>query len=292
MTPDSQTSLKALPQPFSRPGDSARTLVMGVVNVTPDSFSDGGVHLDPDVAIAAAIRMLDDGADIIDVGGESTRPGSEEIPISVEIERTMPVISGIRSLRPEAIISIDTRRRPVAEAAISSGAVIINDVAGFRDDPGLVDLARESEAGLVVMHMLGRPKTMQADIHYNSFPGDIFEFFQERIQTLESAGIDPSKIVIDPGIGFGKTFDQNLTLLNRLDFFLPLKKPLLVGSSRKAFIGKILDLPEPASRDVGTMATVAAAVLRGASIVRVHDVASAVHVCRVTDAILRERVAL
>jgi len=154
----------------------------------------------------------------------------------------------------------------------------------------LTDLARESCAGLVVMHMLGEPRTMQKEIHYHSFPGDIYSFFVERIATLEKAGIDPEQIVIDPGIGFGKTFDQNLTLINRVDYFKPLGKPILVGPSRKSFLGKILDEPEAAARDIGTLAAITAAVLRGASIVRVHEVPASVQVCRVADAVLRERV--
>mgnify|MGYP000412774163 CR=1 FL=1 len=154
----------------------------------------------------------------------------------------------------------------------------------------MIDLAREADVEVVIMHMLGIPRTMQTDIHYKSFPGDIYEFFEERIQTLEDAGIAPEKIIIDPGIGFGKTFDQNLVLINRLDYFKPLGKRILIGPSRKAFLGKILNEPNPANRDVGTLGAVAAAVLMGASIVRVHEVGPTVQVCRVVDAIKRERV--
>ncbi len=263
---------------------------MGVINTTPDSFSDGGKHLDPDVAVHAALGMLEAGADILDVGGESTRPGSLPVEAEEELARTEPVIRQIVQSRPDAVVSIDTRRRVVAEAAIRAGAQIINDITGFRDDPSLVDLARESKAALVAMHMLGSPKTMQIDIHYDSFPADIYRFFEERIAWLEKAGIMPEKIVIDPGIGFGKTFDQNLALINRLDCFEPLGKHLLVGPSRKAFLGKILDLPVAAERDLGTAAAITAAVIKGASIVRAHNVSYAVAVCKVTDAILREKV--
>ncbi|MDQ7783155.1 MAG: dihydropteroate synthase, partial [Desulfomonilaceae bacterium] len=241
-------------------------------------------------AVSSALKMLHDGADIIDVGGESTRPGSDELDLTEEVRRAVPVIEGIAARQPAAVISVDTRRRHVAERAIRAGATIINDISGFRDDPSMVDLARESGCGLIVMHMLGRPKTMQQDIRYRSFPGDLVEFFEERTRYLEDAGIDPGKIVIDPGIGFGKTFDQNLILINRLDRLTSLGKPVLVGASRKSFIGKILDEPEASARDTGTMATVAACIMRGASIVRVHDVRSAVQICRVTDAIVRERV--
>lgn len=262
---------------------------MGVINTTPDSFSDGGVHEDPRIAIDAAVRMFQAGADIVDVGGESTRPGSLPIGAEEELRRTEPVIREIHRRVPDGVISIDTRRVIVAEAAVEAGAQIINDVSGFRDDQSLVELARDAGCGVVVMHMLGKPRTMQQDIHYNSFPADIYEFLYDRIQALEASGIPSERIVIDPGIGFGKTFDQNLVLINRLNYFTSLGKHLLVGPSRKAFLGKILDQPVAADRDLGTMAAVTAAVLRGASIVRVHDVAMTVLVCKVADAILRER---
>jgi dihydropteroate synthase len=262
---------------------------MEVINTTPDSFSDGGVHEDPQNAIDAAVRMFQAGADIVDVGGESTRPGSLPIGPEEEIRRTKQVIREIHRRVPEGVISVDTRRRTVAKAAVEAGAQIINDVSGFRDDPGLVELARDSGCGVVVMHMLGNPRTMQQDIRYHLFPADIYEFLYDRIQALEDSGIAPERIVIDPGIGFGKTFDQNLVLINRLNYFTSLGKHVLVGPSRKAFLGKILDQPVAAARDLGTMAAVTAAVLRGASIVRVHDVAMAVQVCKVADAIRRER---
>jgi dihydropteroate synthase len=279
-----------LKPPFIKGNTPHRTLVMGVINVTPDSFSDGGIHFDPEVAVASGLEMLRAGADIVDIGGESTRPGSEFIDWEEEFRRAVPVIRGIAAHDSGAVISVDTRRGKVAEEAIKAGATIINDISGFRDDPYMVDLARETGCGVVVMHMLGEPKTMQADIHYNAFPQDIYDFFEERVNTLERSGIDPEKIVLDPGIGFGKTFDQNLTLLNRLDRFTSLGKAILVGASRKAFLGKILGQQEASARDMGTMATVAVSILHGASIVRVHDVPSAVQICRVTDAILRERV--
>ncbi|MFH1117847.1 MAG: dihydropteroate synthase [Pseudomonadota bacterium] len=284
-----ETAAIDLKPPFVREDAPRHTLVMGVINVTPDSFSDGGDHFDTRTAISSGLKMLRDGADIIDVGGESTRPGSEALDVKEEVRRAVPVIEAIAKQQPDAVISVDTRRRQVAEQAIKAGATIINDISGFRDDPSMVDLARETGSGVIVMHMLGKPKTMQQDIRYKSFPGDLIEFFRERIRYIEDAGIDPGRIVIDPGIGFGKTFDQNLILINRLGLFSSLGKPTLVGASRKAFIGKILDEPRAADRDMGTMAAVAASVLRGASIVRVHDVHSAVRICRVADAIVRER---
>jgi dihydropteroate synthase len=279
-----------LPEPSQTSLSESRTLIMGVINTTPDSFSDGGKHLDPEVAVAAGLAMLDAGADILDVGGESTRPGSQYVEEDEERRRAIPVIEGIHRQRPDAFISIDTRRKAIAEAALEAGARMINDVSGFRDDPRLMDVAAEAKVDVVVMHMLGMPKTMQKEIRYRSFSHDIYEFFQERIRALEGTGISPEKIIIDPGIGFGKTFDQNLILINRLDYFQPLGKRILLGPSRKAFLGKILDEPVAAARDTGALATVVAAVLKGASIVRVHDVPSAVQVCKVADAIKRERI--
>ena len=266
------------------------TYVMGVINTTPDSFSDGGVHLDPDTAVQAGVAMIDAGAHMVDVGGESTRPGSESIDTDVEMERAVPVIRGIMERRPEAVVSIDTRRSSVAAAAIEAGAQIINDISGFRDDPGMIGLAQDTGCAVIVMHMLGKPKTMQQTIEYNHFPDDIIEFFEERIDTLQASGIAREKIIIDPGIGFGKTFDQNLILINRMDRFKKLGKPILIGPSRKSFIGKILDLPEPADRDLGTMAVITSAILRGADIVRAHSVPEAVQVSKVADAVVRERV--
>ncbi|MGC8602939.1 MAG: dihydropteroate synthase [Desulfomonilaceae bacterium] len=267
-----------------------RTKVMGIINVTPDSFSDGGVHFDHDQAIGCGLKMLEEGADILDVGGESTRPGSFPVNTEEEIRRTAPVISAICRHRPEAFVSIDTRRKDVAQAALSAGAIIINDISGFRDDPDLATLAADSGAFLVVMHMLGTPRTMQMDIHYDSFPGDIYTFFERRIADLEHVGVSPEKIIIDPGIGFGKTFAQNLILINRLSEFSSLGKPILMGPSRKSFIGKIIGEPEASKRDVATMATISMSICRGASIVRAHDVKSTVQVSRVTDAILREEI--
>lgn len=281
---------RPIPLPRASLDPGTHTLVMGIVNTTPDSFSDGGKNLEADTAISAGLGMLADGADIVDIGGESTRPGSSYLEVEEELRRTVPVVRAICQERPDAVISIDTRRRVVAEKAFQAGAQIINDVSGLRDDASMADFARESGAPVVVMHMLGAPKTMQIDIRYDAFPGDLYDFFLERVHTLENAGLDPDKIIIDPGIGFGKTFDQNLTLINRLDFFASLGKPILVGPSRKAFLGKILDEPVPANRELGTLAAVTASVLRGASIVRVHDVRSAVQACKVADAVIRERV--
>lgn len=268
----------------------SRTLVMGVINTTPDSFSDGGKHLDMQTAVNAAVRMFQEGADIVDVGGESTRPGSEPIDVEEELRRAVPVIKEVKRLVPDGVISIDTRRRAVAEAALDAGAEIINDVSAFRDDPDLADLAREAGTGVIAMHMLGKPRTMQQEIRYRAFPDDIRDFLAERIQFLEGKGIAPERIIIDPGIGFGKTFDQNLILINRVEVFVELGRHVLLGPSRKAFLGQILDEPVAAKRDIGTLAAITAGVLRGASIVRVHDVLPAVQACKVADAVLRERI--
>ncbi len=270
----------------------SRTLVMGIINTTPDSFSDGGKFLETDSAVSAALKMIQDGADIIDVGGESTRPGSSPVDCDEELNRAIPVVREICRKKPDAVVSIDTRRSKVAAAAIEAGATIVNDVTGFRDDPVSLEIAREAKAAVVIMHMLGRPKTMQQEIRYDAFPGDIYTFLKERIDVAERVGIKPYDIIVDPGIGFGKTFDQNLMLINRMDFFLPLGKPILSGPSRKSFLGKIIDQPVPALRDNATLGAVAASIIRGASIVRVHDVPSSVEVCKVIDAVLRERVYL
>ena len=277
--PLSQTTLE--------PGEF--TYIMGVINTTPDSFSDGGVHYERDIAVKSAVDMIDAGAHIVDVGGESTRPGSDPIDIQTEMDRAVPVILGIMERRPHAVVSIDTRRAKVAEAAVKAGAQIINDVAGFRDDPDMIEVARDTGCAVVIMHMLGRPKTMQKEIVYNNFPEDILLFLKERAATLVAQGVPPDKIILDPGIGFGKTFDQNLTLINKTELFKSLGKPVLIGPSRKGFIGDILDLPNPADRDLGTMAVITAAILRGADIVRVHNIPDAVQACKVADAVVRER---
>ncbi len=263
-------------------------MVMGVINTTPDSFSDGGVHFRRDDAVQSGLGMLACGADMLDIGGESTRPGAEYVEEAQEVDRVTPVIEDIRSHAPDAVISIDTRRRKVAEAAVKAGATIINDVSGFRHDPSLAEFARDCGAAVIIMHMLGEPRTMQVDIRYNDFPKDLLLFFQERLDVMSRLGINLEKIIIDPGIGFGKTYDQNLVLINRAELFTCFGVPVLIGPSRKAFLGKILGLPIASDRDTGTLGAIAAAALNGASIVRVHDVAPAVQVCRVIDAIKRE----
>jgi len=264
---------------------SERTLVMGILNVTPDSFSEGGRFFDRDHAVKHAVQIVADGADIVDVGGESTRPGSDPVPIDEELERVLPVIERIADELPRIPISIDTRKAEVAERALAAGATIVNDVsAGV--DTAMFDVVREHDAAVVLMHMKGEPKTMQETPTYDDVVGEVHEFLRERIEAAEFPGIDPERIAIDPGIGFGKDLGHNLELMQRVDAFLDLGRPLLVGPSRKRFIGAILDLPED-QRVEGTIGAVAWMVARGAHIVRVHDVREVVRGIRVVDAIAR-----
>jgi dihydropteroate synthase len=264
---------------------SERTLVMGVVNVTPDSFSDGGRYVAPAAAIARGVEMVAEGADVVDVGGESTRPGSDPVPAGDEIERVVPVISALAREIPAVPISIDTRKAGVAAAAIDAGASVVNDVSGGRD-PGMFDVVREREAALVLMHMRGEPKTMQEHPTYRDVVGEVREHLRGRVEAAELAGVAAERIAVDPGIGFGKDLAHNLELLRRIDALAELGRPILVGPSRKRFIGTILDLPED-QRVEGTIGAVVWSVSRGAHVVRVHDVREVVRAVRVADAIAR-----
>jgi dihydropteroate synthase len=264
---------------------SERTLVMGILNVTPDSFSDGGRFLDRATAIAHATRMIDDGADILDVGGESTRPGSTPVSADEELERVHPVIQRLAELHPAVPISIDTRKADVAAEALDAGATIVNDVSGGAD-PAMFDVVRDREAAVVLMHMQGDPPTMQEAPYYDDVVGEVHEYLRQRIEAAELAGIDPERISVDPGIGFGKDLDHNLELMRGVDAFLDLGRPVVVGPSRKKFIGTILDLPEE-ERVEGTVGAVVWMVARGAHLVRVHDVREVVRAVRVSDAIAR-----
>ena len=260
-----------------------RTLVMGVVNVTPDSFSDGGRFLDPEAAVSQAIALAGDGADILDVGGESTRPGSDAVSASEEIDRVVPVI---KRLAAEVVvpISIDTRKLEVARAALDAGAVIVNDVSGGRD-PALLDVVRDTGAGIVLMHMLGEPKTMQEEPTYRDVVAEVRDYLRGQVDAAVSAGIERETIAVDPGLGFGKTYEHNLTLMRDIDAFLDLGVPLVVGPSRKSFIGKALDDLPVEERLEGTAGAVAWLAARGAHVVRVHDVRAISRVLRVVDAI-------
>jgi dihydropteroate synthase len=268
-----------------------RTLIMGILNITPDSFSDGGKFERFPDAVAHARQMIADGADLIDIGGESTRPFSDPVSEAEEINRTIPVIREI--VRETGIpISIDTTKAAVADAALAAGACIINDVSALRGDPKMALLAAAAGVPIILMHMQGTPKTMQQSPSYPDVTGDVIRFLKSAAETAERQGIAPSKIFVDPGIGFGKTAEHNLTLIKKLSCFQSLGRPVVIGTSRKAFIRKTItghpekDLPPdmPAVK-VGTQATVAAAILGGAHIVRVHDVADAVITARITDAI-------
>ena len=258
---------------------------MGILNVTPDSFYDGGRYEDPGQAVAQAVRMAEQGADCIDVGGESTRPGSDPVDADEEMRRVLPVIEALRD-RLSVPISIDTRKSEVARHALEAGASLVNDVSGLGYDPGMASVVSAFGVPVVLMHMRGSPKTMQTQTEYGDLIGDLVLFFKERMAFAERCGIPRAKIVLDPGIGFGKKWEDNFLILNRLDAFRDLGCPLLVGVSRKSFIGKALDLPEP-ERLAGTLAALAAAVMGGAHIVRVHDVREAVQAVRIADRIKR-----
>ncbi|MEW6357425.1 MAG: dihydropteroate synthase [Planctomycetota bacterium] len=267
-------------------GLGRRTLVMGILNVTPDSFSDGGRFFDVAAALAHARRMVEEGADIIDIGGESTRPGAGRLSAEEECSRVLPVIEALRR-EFEVVISIDSWKAAVAQHALDAGANMINDIGGLRLDPAMAGLAAERGAPVVIMHMQGTPQTMQHKPTYNDVIGDIKTFLEDGIDRAAAAGVPREKVLIDPGIGFGKTLEHNLEILRRLHEFTDLDAPVLIGTSRKAFLGKILDVP-PENRMIGTMATVALAVREGASVVRVHDVREAVQTVKVADAICRQ----
>lgn len=259
-------SFRAGARVFQRNG---RPLIMGILNVTPDSFSDGGEFLKPDVAVAHAMRMAAEGADFIDIGGESSRPGSDPVSLEEELRRVLPVLKALRSVC-DVPISIDTTKAGVAAAAMDAGAVILNDISALRFDSEMLQVLRNSGAAVVLMHMQGEPKTMQDHPHYDDLIGEIRLFLEERIAFLLDAGIERDRILVDPGIGFGKRIEDNFELLARLAEFADLG-PLLVGPSRKAFLGKILNRP-PHERLFGTAAAAAVAAMNGADILRVHDV--------------------
>lgn len=259
---------------------------MGILNVTPDSFSDGGLYLDKEKAVERGLELVSEGADIIDVGGESSRPGSNSISKDEELRRIIPVILELRK-RTDVLISVDTTKSEVAEAALNAGVHIVNDISSFRFDPRMISLAAQREIPIVLMHMKGTPKTMQINPHYQDLLKEVKEFFQERIEEAEAQGLKKEKIIIDPGIGFGKSLKDNLTLINNLHFFEELKRPILVGISRKSFIGKILGLP-PQERLEGTIASAILSLINGAHILRVHDVASVRRAILVAEAILNE----
>ena len=277
-------------QPILRCGKCAfrfaeRTYIMGILNVTPDSFSDGGKFLDHRSALEHARRMAAEGADIIDVGGESTRPEARRVSLEEELKRVIPLIEKIAS-QIDVPVSIDTTKADVAEEALDAGAVMINDISALRRDAKMAPLAADRGVPVVLMHMRGTPQTMQHKVVYKDLISEVYSFFKERIAYAESVGIDSQKIIIDPGIGFGKSVpDGNLKIIEKLSSFKKLGKPIMVGPSRKAFIGSVLNLGIE-EREEGTAAAISLAINNGANIVRVHDVGKMKRVVKMVDAIL------
>lgn len=266
---------------------------MGVLNVTPDSFSDGGLFFDPDTAAGHGHRLSEQGAEIIDVGGESTRPGAQPVPVAEELRRVVPVIERLSAELPQTEVSIDTRKAAVAEAALKAGAQIVNDVSALRSDGRMVELIAGSGAQCCLMHMRGEPDTMQDDPRYEDVVDDVKAFLEERMAFAVSCGVSEQNIMLDPGIGFGKTVEHNLTLLRRLNELTDLGRPIVIGTSRKSFIGRVLGdqaspspSPDDTGRQAGTLATCVLALERGASIFRVHDVSQAQAALRTAAATL------
>ena len=267
---------------FPRP-----VLLMGVVNVTPDSFSDGGRYLDPSAAVDHALQLLEEGAEIIDVGGESTRPNAAPVSESEELRRVLPVVEQLAA-RLKAPISIDTRKPNVARAALASGASIVNDIEANRDDSGMWRLVAEAKAGYVAMHMQGNPQTMQISPTYGNVVHDVDAFFADRLTRLVDAGVSPEQVILDVGIGFGKTLGHNLELLAGLNSFTRIGRPLLLGVSRKSFIGKLLDV-EVGARLPASLSCACWAVEAGVQIIRTHDVRPTLQAVRMTEKILNFR---
>jgi len=255
---------------------------MGVINVTPDSFSDGGVHFDADVAAIAARAMIADGAAIVDVGGESTRPGSDGVTLDEELRRVVPVLE---RLRGEVPVSIDTAKAEVARRALALGAELVNDVTALRGDPGLAGVVADTGAYLCLMHMQGEPRTMQLEPRYDDVVSEVAAFLEERLAAAVDAGVPEERICVDPGIGFGKTVEHNLELLRRLDEIVAIGRPVVIGTSRKSFIGKLTGREAP-DRVAGTLATNVLALERGAEVFRVHDVRPTVDALKVATATL------
>ena len=262
-----------------------RTLIMGILNVTPDSFSAGGDHAELDQAVDHALRMAEEGADWIDVGGESTRPGSVGVDAEEEKRRVLPVIARLRECCPKPV-SIDTSKSEVAEEALQAGAVMVNDVTGLTGDARMLDVVRDHGASLCIMHMLGKPRTMQKDPQYDDVLTEVKAFLHAQADVALEGGIPEDRILLDPGIGFGKTLEHNLILMSRSGEVGGGRYPVLVGPSRKSFIGSLLDLPAE-QRVEGTLGAIVASIARGAHVVRVHDVSAAYRTLRVADAILQ-----
>jgi dihydropteroate synthase len=270
---------------------STTPLVMGILNVTPDSFSDGGEYLAPVDAVARALAMIAEGADIVDVGPESTRPGAEPVSTAEQIARAIPVIEALRAQDSRVVISIDTRRASVAQAALDAGADMVNDISALRDDPAMADCVAASGAAVVLMHMRGIPNDMQVGggPHYDDVVGEIAGFLQERRGYAVRCGIDPARIIFDPGIGFGKRVEHNLLIMQQLEKLVALGQPLMVGASRKSFIGHVLGIEDAKRRAAGSLACAAMAVMAGALIIRTHDVRGTVEAVRICAAVRQAR---
>ncbi|MCB9681562.1 MAG: dihydropteroate synthase [Alphaproteobacteria bacterium] len=253
---------------------------MGIVNVTPDSFSDGGRHAHTDAAIAHGVRLWGEGADWLDVGGESTRPGAEPVPAAVECARVVPVIAGLRARLPDAVLSVDTSKAEVAGEALAAGATVVNDVTAAAD-PQMAPLVARAQAWLVLMHLRGTPRTMQHDTAYDDLVGEVTASLAAAVERVVAAGVDPSRVILDPGIGFAKTSADNPRLIAGLGRLLALGHPVLVGASRKRFIGDLTGVTDPAARVHGSVGAALAAVANGARILRVHDVAATIQALRV-----------
>lgn len=258
---------------------------MGVLNVTPDSFSDGGLYNKPAIAIKHVNDMIVNGADIIDIGGESTRPGSDPVSIDEELKRIIPIIEALKKRTDEILVSVDTYKSFVAKKAIEAGADIVNDISGLTFDPAMKTILSNSNIPVIIMHINGKPKTMQKNILYKNLIDDIKQFFLKQIRVAHRSGIEKNNIILDPGIGFGKTFDHNFSIIRRLKEFKELGCPLLIGPSKKAFIGDALELPLD-DRVEGTIATVVAGILNGSNIVRVHNVKEVKRAVIITENIL------
>ena len=267
--------------PLQGPGP----VLFGILNVTPDSFSDGGDFLDPEAAARQAGILLDEGADVVDVGGESTRPGSDPVSEEEELRRVVPVVRKILEARPGAVISVDTYRARTAEAALDAGARIVNDVTALRGDPRMAALVADAGCPVVLMHMLGEPKTMQREPRYDDVTREVRDFLAQRADHATGSGVEAENIALDPGIGFGKTLEHNLTLLRRLDEIVALGPPVLLGASRKRFLGSITGAEEAKDRLFGTVATTVLGYERGATLFRVHDVGANREALAVAEAV-------
>ncbi len=270
---------------------SHRTLVMGILNITPDSFSDGGQYNQVNAAIEHALQMKSDGADIIDIGGESTRPGASPVSLEEEIKRVIPVVEALKK-KVDIPLSIDTVKPEVARLALEAGATLINDISAGGTDTLMAEVVAKHKAWVCLMHMQGEPRTMQANPHYDDVVMEVREFLSDRASQFIKSGVLSDKIILDPGIGFGKTVEHNLTLLAQLDSFVSLGFPILVGLSRKSFLGKLTGIDNPAERLLPGIAANTVSVWNGAKIVRVHNVKETVTALKVADALLRYRKAI